>query len=55
MRGCAFFGYLRHDFDNILIDNGMDRGYMNCHDFIHPGMRTIAMGTQLIINHICNN
>lgn len=53
LRACALSGYNRHDFDNVLIDKWMDRGYVNCNDFIHPGMTAISIGTQLLINHMC--
>ncbi|KAI9557796.1 hypothetical protein GHT06_014545 [Daphnia sinensis] len=53
LRACALTAYTRHDFDQVLIDKWMDRGYMNCNDFVHPGMTAIAIGTQLILNHMC--
>ncbi|XP_045028730.1 uncharacterized protein LOC123471454 [Daphnia magna] len=53
LRACALTAYTRHDFDQVLIDKWMDRGYMNCNDYVHPGMTAIAIGTQLIINHMC--
>jgi hypothetical protein len=27
--------------------------YSKCNDFIHPGFRALSIGTQLIINHLC--
>ncbi|KAI9562642.1 hypothetical protein GHT06_010096 [Daphnia sinensis] len=27
--------------------------YSNCYDFIHPGFGAIALGSQLIFNHLC--
>jgi hypothetical protein len=53
LRGCAITRYERSDNDYVIIENGIDHGYLNCNDFIHPGMRAISMGTQLIFNHIC--
>ena len=29
--------------------------YTNCKDFIHPGVKAISIGTQLIFNHICES
>nr|CAH0101025.1 unnamed protein product [Daphnia galeata] len=45
--------YERSDNNYVIIENGIDHGYLNCNDFIHPGMRAISMGTQLIFNRIC--
>ncbi|XP_057380133.2 uncharacterized protein LOC130702482 [Daphnia carinata] len=53
LRACALTAYTRPDFDRVLIDKWMDGGYMKCNDFVYPGMTAIAIGTQLIINHMC--
>ncbi|XP_046450332.1 uncharacterized protein LOC124198516 [Daphnia pulex] len=52
LRGCALTRDERRDNENTDHER-VDNGYLNCKDFIHPGMGALSIGTQLIINHIC--
>ncbi|XP_046451378.1 uncharacterized protein LOC124199581 isoform X2 [Daphnia pulex] len=48
LRACALSREERQN-DSEKVDNR----YINCQDFIHPGLSALSIGTQFMINHIC--
>jgi hypothetical protein len=44
IRSCFLVRFNRYDV----------HGYELCDDYIHPGHQVLSMGSQLILNHVCN-